>query len=522
MIAGVSLGYWFENFHFVIAMVSFFAFFTTGWISLDSWFAIRRSGVLFLRAIGFFLLALWASLNGVLAAGGAGTPVIAVLLLGIFFVAVSFFLERLPGRPAETSGVEKHAFVLPTVFVWSHFFAPFLGLVTAARVWGQATVFLERGRKPLSLAFLLLSVSWLLSSVQGVPAAVSGSLSLLAEPYGTFWAVTHLFQLAGSLLLLRWTWGFIRFRLLPQLYLTVAGAVLVIFVVTTVVFTMVLLRHTQSQTLGALNTNVRTFAFAVEELRSQMTLTVGVLAGRQGLAEAAAVNDPVTAAAALGNPVKDFRVAAVTVLTAGGEILMTLGTDRRLGDSMSDDPFALRAFRGEVVSAIHVERGPEFPVVVVRAAAPLVRDGAAVGAVVADFPVDTAFVDHVQRLTRLDVVLYAGRELAATTLRDDDGRPRAAARVEDERLARAALEEGAAFQGASFLGREPFLVAGLPLTNVDRERVGILVVGLPQTAVREILDRAVRATFGVSALLVGLALIPLYGVARVLSRHQSA
>lgn len=539
----IPLSIWLSNLQFLLAALSFFAFFSAAALYLDSWIAVRRASLLLIRSVGFGLLALWAAFQGVSVApdGSAVALQESLLTLALAIIALSFFAERLPGRPLEArvedavaptepprvsaqtqqkNTRQVFAFLATPLLASARFVSPLLGLAIAGRLWYQATARLERGRKVLAWAMFFLAVSWLVTALRSFPSVRGGGLSVLAEPFGAFWVVARVAEMLGIVLLLRWTWGFLRFRLFPQLYLTVVGAMLSASVVAAIVLIVILVQRTQAQTLRALETNAHVFVFTLEELQSQITLVASALGNRSALVEAVAANDVGQIVTTLGNPVEEFRVGAVTVLNAGGEVVRSVGSELKEGESVSADPVAIRAFQGEGVSSPMLYEGPELSTVTVRAGAPLIKDGAVVGGILVDFPVDSVFLDRVKRLTGLEVVLHGRSRQAATTLRDASGRPRLGLVGEAVLLTEAVLNEGKTFLGSSLVGSEPFLVAGLPLLDVDNERIAALVVGLPEATFLRSIEASVRAALLSSLALMGISLVPLYGMARVITRYQ--
>ncbi|MDA1169244.1 MAG: cache domain-containing protein [bacterium] len=270
--------------------------------------------------------------------------------------------------------------------------------------------------------------------------------------------------------------------------------------------TAALITNAQQESLHVLSTNVRVFAFTLEELKQKMTLVANTLSNRLSTEQE------------IGSPIREFGVSGVTVLDAGGEVVYTLGTDLQLGTSLSADPVVVHAFTGASRAALHAQEGPEFPAMMVRAGSPMVKDGKVSGAVIVDFPVDTVFLDRVKELTGLEIVLFGGIKLSATTLRDESGRPRIIG-AEDE-FVQNILQAENGYNGSATLGHERFLIAGLPVENIVGERIGALAVGISESELLKSLDEATQRTLLGSALLIVLSLLPLYGVAHVIAKYQ--
>lgn len=508
----VPVPYILTNAHFVISSLSFFAFFAAAWLYVDSWRAVRKEHVLLGKSLGFFVLACAAGLDGAISTSGISLPVwlVAINTIGLLILVLSFFAEFLPGKP---EGLVTKAIALPLLGISLFGFNVLLAVALAGRMWQQATTYLERSRKVMAIALGLLAGAWMMHGLLALPATQTGQWSLLGEPFGFAWITAHALEAIGAMFLTAWAWNFMRFRLLPQLYLTVVGATLVIFVTTTLLFTVVLFNRTEAQTVDVLQTNARVFGFTLEELQQQLFLSLALLGSRDSLVTAVAEQDEAATREALGNPIQDFKVSSILVLNQGGEVFYAVGQPYKKGQSLTGNALVQEVFTGKAPVTALVEQGPEFPTIFMRAGRPLVQDGRVVGALFVDFPVDTPFLDRVKDLTGLEVSLYGGQELAATTLRDHQGRPRQSREV---------LPLGEAFHGSFNLGYEPFLVAAIPLENHVEQVIGTLVVGVPQATLLASLQKAVQATLLGAVILMGFSLIPLYFIARVMSRYQSA
>lgn len=371
--------------------------------------------------------------------------------------------------------------------------------------------------KMLAFAFLLLTLAWLVAALDTLPAIHAGSLTLIFEQFGIAWYVEHGLLIIGIGLLLRWTWHYISLRLLPQFYLSVIAIGLTSFVISTVIFTSFLFRTAEAQALRNIEADVKTFALVLQELTDRTSFVAAAIAARETLITAAQVNNQEESGKNLGDPIADYDVAAAYVLNAGGELLSSVGTESIIGQSFAHDPVTQRVLKGEVVGSPLLEQGAEAPTILIRSGSPLVRDGQVVGAVLVDTPLDTAFVDRMHTITGLDVTIYAQQHRVATTRRDSDGRPLVPAMMEDQTLADITLNQGKVFSGSSSFASLPYFVAALPFTNVDEERIGALVAGLPAQQLFDALLRGTRMSFLIAFGLLAGALGPFYFIAKFLA-----
>jgi hypothetical protein len=97
----IPLSFWLINAQFVISAFGVFAFFSVAWLNVDSW-AVRREFKTGLRALGFFLLALWSALHGIGSiAVWADIAAAGMLFGGIVAVLASYVVDRVPLEPKE-------------------------------------------------------------------------------------------------------------------------------------------------------------------------------------------------------------------------------------------------------------------------------------------------------------------------------------------------------------------------------------------------------------------------------------
>lgn len=109
--------FWLTNVQFVISAFGVFAFFSAAWLNVDSW-AVRREFKTGLRALGFFLLALWSALHGIGSiAAWTDTAAAGLLFGGIVTVLISYLIDPVPLQPKELAKLktqkDQERFVTP-------------------------------------------------------------------------------------------------------------------------------------------------------------------------------------------------------------------------------------------------------------------------------------------------------------------------------------------------------------------------------------------------------------------------
>ncbi|MBF8250014.1 MAG: Methyl-accepting chemotaxis protein [Candidatus Levybacteria bacterium] len=540
----------FNTFHFALTAFTAFVFFAAGLLYFDSWQIDKLKKTPLFRSIGFFLLAGVAATH----ASSLSFPSITTLaqifkISGLTLIFFSLFKEPILNKPAadippptvadiqanerisskaKSPKTKKKArtkmalvipFVFPAIFPSLVPLSAVLLLFVAISYFRKSTEGLEKQLKPAAFAFFLLalaeftSISFFWSDILNV------FWSKMLADFGFVWITNHLLELIGIFIFAIWIWGYIRFRLQIQLFITVVGATLGIFLVTTFLFTFLLLKNLEADALVHLKTDVNVLQYSLNRLRLETLANAKAIAQDASFKEAFSKNSP----ADLYKITSDFMVSQgasfLTVASSSGEVLMRAENRELVGDNLSEDPVAKSALAGNAISTIVVNEGITHPEVFVKAAVPI-KGG---GVVVTGFIVDSAFVDGVKNITGLDVAIFGGNKRAATTFVAPDGKSRFIGSLEtNKHITDTVLGKGKIYVGSSFVLNQPYYTANAPLKTLGDETIGMLFVGKPQTTLMAAAQKSIDLTFLGSIVLMMLSIIPAYFLSRYLKEHAEA
>ena len=523
-----------ENTHFAVNLFSALVFFGVFWLYFDSWME-RKNRQEIPKLAGLLLL----TLSYVVHAVFIETTILEVSILGSGAHALLLALTRIPGYLLLIFGLvidplQKHPevktpltnksaaalFALPTLSLsflepTSAAF-PVLAAVTGFLYLRRATIGLENHLKPVALAFFVLAFGELFALASLFEKTTNVNLYSLVAPFGPFWIIKHAVLILGILILGGWAWVYLLKRLEPQLFMIFTTTVLIVFLLTTVTFTALLVKNLQDESLARLDTDVKVLNLAVDSKKAQILSDAQLMAQDDKVKTAVEDKDRLTLAkraqAFLLTKNQDFSL----VVDENGQVLARGEDVERTGDSLSDDPLIARALVGEEASTVAIRDGVFAPEISVRAVVPVRSEEKILGAVMMGVVIDNAFVDGVKEATGLEAAVYGDNILSATTLVAQDGKSRwIGTKEENEKVKVTVLQNAESFTGSVEILNTPYFAAYLPLKDVDGAPIGMLFVGKPQVGVLQTAGRSIELTFLVTALLLVVSVIPAF----LISKH---
>jgi hypothetical protein len=523
-----------ENVHFAINLLAFLVFFAIAWLYFDAWLGrktLRES----LRWLGFLLL----SLSFLVSAISLETSVLKNSILGSNLNLILLACTRIPGylliiyslifdplQPKPDLSKETGlAFVLPkihnfSVIVSISFLYPILSAITGFLYLRRATVGLENHLKTVALGFFILSISELLSLAGAFQNTANVDLYNLIAPFGIIWMIGTLLTFVAIFVMRGWVFSYLLKRLQSQLFMVFTTMVVVIFLLTTVSFTSLLLKNLQDETLSRLGTDVKVLNFAIDSKKAESLSDSTVLAQNPDIiAQVEAKSSP-----KLNDLAQSYLLTkkqSFLIITSNTGQVLARGEDKeRIGDSLSGDPLVKRALLGQSVSSVVTKDGALAPQIFVSSATPIVKDGAIVGTVMTGTIIDNAFVDGVKNATGLEASLYADNILSATTLLAADGKARAIGIKEEKRDVKTnVLLKGQSYVGGLNLLNVSYFAAYLPLKDIDNIPIGMLSVEKPQIGVLEAAGRSIELTFIVAVILLIISIFPALLIAKYIEKQ---
>lgn len=563
--------FWIQNIHYVLEVFVAFFMVTAAWIYLDGWLIERKAKTL-LRSLGFFILALWSLLD----AAPLGLIKIAEIfdterlveitgVIGFAIVFVSLLIDPVPVKPGAKPirffswFWGKALAILPVGLIpnFNELFSrireivqkiiPIIltalgilsGLVIELRVWMfliaiLITILLRlhyvRGIqfewKYFWLGFLCFTFSLAFALGPIWQNSSNVLLQRILSPFHAVWIAEHVSKLIGALLLGVWAWGFIRFRIFPQIFSSFVALSFLIFVTMTVMYTGFLLNRTQESIIKTMEINIKTLDLALNKVKSSAILAARISASNPQVKEALRLNDKEALFANLNALMFENETDFMLAVNAGGEVLMRAQDKERFGDSVADDQVVWRALDGKAVVTTAAEQGVTISTVSIKAASPVIDTSQTgepkiIGTIITGFLLDTAFVDGIKKITDLDVTIFANDVSIATTFTDLSNDHRLiGVRELDQDILTTVLKEQKAYTGSALLFNRPFLAAYIPILDIEETPIGMFFTGRSQASILGVAGDTMRLTFSISILLMILSIPPIWWLARFISYNQ--
>ena len=525
------------NFHFVLNIIAALIFFMVTWLYFDAWFEHRALKNTF-KIVGFLLLSFSFLVQGAsIESSVLASPILSdeiIQFIGFFLrafgyigIAVGFMLDPLPTVP-KTKGLVMESTrgigIVPgmgfasvtLIVIVLPLFAGLVGFLHLRR----ATIGLENHLKPIGWGMYIIALYELALFALRAEGLRSVFLHDLLRPFGPVWILAQILLFIGVLLIGSWVFRYLLKRLLSQIFIIYSCSILVVFIVITVTFTFLLLRSIEKEALGQLETNVKVLNFALESKKAETLSDSVALSQSPLLASLLSTNKQKDIESAASTYLLSKNLSSVAVLNSES-VIVAKGEDKEHnGISLSSDPLVLKALEGEEVSSVISKEGIFAPEISIGSASPVTSDDEIIGTVLVERKIDNAFVDGIKEATGLEVSVYGGDKLSATTLTALDAQARANGVIEDRKeIKDNVLKKGTFYQTSTVILNVPYLASYMPVKNMDGKILGMLFVGRPEITIIQSASRSMQATFLVANMLLIISIIPSYAISRYIVRQ---
>lgn len=525
-----QLNFLLQNIHFVISVFIAFMFFAIFWLYAGAWMS-RKSLKDSFKIIGFLFLSISFGIYSTYIESTILTQSIVdpqvtlflstiIRIAGYVLVILGLVTDPLQKRPNYTKVAALAVFGIPSQIFPNALFSllPILSVVVGFLYLRKSTIGLEHHLRLVSLAFLLLSVAELcgLASIFQVSAHVG--LSQFASPFGPVWLTMHVVMLLSAILLSLWVFQYLLTRIQTQLYIFFTTGIMVVFMLTTVTFTSLLIQNMQQEALNHLTTDVQMFQYAIDTKKTEILSDARTVGQDPALAEAITKKDRKVLQERTEAVFLSKQQSSLVVASKEGMVLFRAEDPERYGESISADSLFKRAVSGESLSSVSVDEGVLAPTVSLQGIVPVTKDNEVVGIVLSTMKIDNAFLDGVKQATGLDIALYGDVVRSATTFKASDGKSRwVGIKEENPQVKKTVLTEGKIFRGQADLLNVSYLTVYAPMRDADTNPLGMLLVAKEQQHVLQTAAQSMQITFIVSGLLLILSLVPAHFIARYIA-----
>jgi len=512
-----------ENFHFAVNIFAALAFFSIFWLYFDAWLE-RKTFKEGLKILGFLFLSLSFLTHAILVESptltvsllGTGLSEIVAMILrniGYLLLIVGLISDPLIPKP-------KHGAIIITNLAFPYLTTPVLAVAAAWLYLRRATIGLETHTRSVTLAFFITA----LHELTAVPSLFINNPSVdifrLVSPFGPIWIASHLILFAGSLVLIKWAFFYLLKRINTQLFIIFTTTTLSIFLLTTVSFTFLLLKNISDETLTRLSTDVSVLSYALDAKKSESLSSAFILAQNTAIIDAISTPNRQVLATSSEELLLSRNLNSVIILNETGQVLARGEERDRIGDSMSGDSLVKRALIGESVSSLSLKEGAIAPTVFVISAVPIKSQDKVIGVIEVAMSLDNNFLDGIKKVTGLEVGVYGGEVLSATTISDLRGVTRPIGiKNTNKTISNNVLTKGEDFSGQISLLNTSYFAVFHPLKDADNSVVGMLLAGRPATSIFAAAGKSIELTFLVTVLLIVLSVLPSYTIARYITNQ---
>jgi methyl-accepting chemotaxis protein len=169
-------------------------------------------------------------------------------------------------------------------------------------------------------------------------------------------------------------------------------------------------------------------------------------------------------------------VDVITVTDARG-IVLGRGHSEKSGDDTSGRLTVAIARKGEAKAGIMLDENAVVPFSL-RAVAPVVRDGAVVGAVEAAISIGTEnYVDDIKKIIGMEITIFKGDTRLMTSIKGTDGKRIVGTRLDNPALEARVLKNGETAIGKDKILGSPYNTIYWPMKDIEGKIVGIWFVG---------------------------------------------
>lgn len=512
--------------HYVLSLFVTFVLFSVGLIFIDAFLLERKNKLLFLRGISFFALSIAFALNSPLLEHAISSFASqAFMVLGSAGILASVVFEPLLHAPSATQRK-----LIALAFPFAAFSVATIPLI-AILFFAIALVYMrrviecrEKDKRILVLIFFLFSFDAFLQFSGYWSTSTNAYVSQLVSQFGVIWNVQHILQLCAAMALAIWAWGYIRFRLRLQLFVQSLALSLFFFLSTTLFFSYVLIHNLELDAQEHMRTNVQTLEYAMSSLKDKTRVQAQMIASDTDMLSAVESDDKEKLYAKGLQYFTTYNMNTLIIASNEGNVLVRVEDNEVTNDSVNANPVFEAALKGERITTTIYHDVQPVPELYILAGSPIYDNTSQiVGAVLAGFTIDNAFVDGVKDAVGMDVSVFGKTQRIATTFLAPNGKSRFTGTFENNpSVLKTVYDERKVYVGTQPVLNQSYLVGYAPLRSYEGTVVGMLFVGKPELSLYETAQKTIVFTYMGSLMFLGIALIPAFIFSRILSRNIQA
>ena len=459
----------YNNLHFALEILGALVFMMTSWLAFDA-YIIRKDFLTFSRGLGFAILTIAQIVNSFDFNSEFYQYVAYILYIaGLFFVVWNLILEKPVERPSLNA-----ILLLPPIIQYVPYFGSInsvLYFVIAFLSYLQYKKEDKKSLKPFWYAFGFFFIGSIFSI-------------FYTDQFNFVFLGEHIFRVFGFISLSVWVWQYLHLRIREEVVLIFTSASLLMSIVVTIAFSMILISQMEDMTRSSLIINSRTVDYALDHIKEEALSKARLFADSLELRSVIVSNNFSRIEKLSSDFFNQGRLGSLAVLDSQGNVILRADNLSRKEDNLLKEDIVKKAMEG--YSSVTVKQS-DVEGFSIRAASPVIFKNSVVGVVVAGFPLDNPFVDGIKGITGLDMSIFEGDKMIATTISDPTGNIRQSGyMVTDQTVIDSVLGSGQSVTLRTEMFSRPFLVSYLPLFDTNDAIVGMISVAKSQSEIVDV------------------------------------
>lgn len=512
------INFWLANVQFIGEAVISIVCFAIAWLHLDAT-TVKFKREFFMRGVGFAIMSFYYIGSALDFANPTLVTVFKTcLIVGVLLVILSLVFQPSPAKPPKVGELILTAPLLLGVSIPDVAKILTLGaskLAIGALIAVLIVLFfnlsyryftnIEKFVAPLLISVALIIVSLVIVLTTGI------------ERFSVAWIVEELLRMVGFSFLAAWMWQYLHFRVQEQMLLVFITLGLFISVLVSVSFSSQLINSIVANTKSAVNTDLGVLNYSFSNLKDQSVISAKIVASDPTIIASMRSNDNGALLRQTDHIFTNLRTNFLIVTDQTGKVIYRVHNRSAKGDNIADERVVKAAIeKRQSLSGVGEGVNEKFGI---RAAAPIEDGGNLIGVVVAGYFTDNSFVDRLKQITTLEASVYKNDQLHATTIKDaDNSRRLSSIVITDKEVKKTVFDNGRDFVAPTRIVNQSYIAGYSPIYDGGKV-VGLLSVAKSQAELLATFREANRITFIFASVLVIILVIPLYWLAKSLSRQ---
>ncbi|HRY60001.1 MAG TPA: cache domain-containing protein [Patescibacteria group bacterium] len=348
-------------------------------------------------------------------------------------------------------------------------------------------------------------------------------LHQLKIEYGVTWGLILIAYFFGFFFLAIWAWNFIKLRVFLRTFVVFLTAAIVVSALGSLVFTILIFGTVEKNNLQLMSQGAQTQKLIMIERSNNALALARNIANDERIAISIELGDSDKIFERIAQYSGSSQLDTLRIFDANRKILQDLNDPRNIGKVYSEDPILAYVLNNKKhIQSFSADPGVLAYVMNARGLAPVLSNGNIVGAVEVGYKFDNAFVDFSKKQTGLDVTIYTGSKIAATTIETVNGISRwIGSKETDQAVVKNVLEKGESYSVSADRLGQIYYNSFEPVRDINGLIIGMVSVGAPTNVLFESTRQQLVSAFLIMTLISLVVVLIGYFAIRKFQRNIS-